>query len=116
MHVIGVDTGSASVRAGVFGLSGHRLALAVEPIDIFWPCEDFSEQSSENIWTAVCAAVRRSIADVFAAMRAMSRLGSVFEPRAQTRSFHDRKYRVFLEMHDDQIKYRRMMAPEVRKP
>lgn len=62
----------------------------------------------------LAAAAADCHADVFTAMRAMTRPGKVFAPRTQTRSFHDRKYRVFLEMHDDQIKYRRMMAADRR--
>lgn len=61
--VIGVDVGTASVRAGVFDLSGKLLAAAVEPIQIFRPRENFAEQASEDIWEQTGKVVRRAVAD-----------------------------------------------------
>ncbi len=62
-YVIGVDVGTASVRAGVFDLTGKLLAAAVEPIQIFRPRENFAEQSSEDIWEQTGKVVRRAVAD-----------------------------------------------------
>jgi FGGY-family pentulose kinase len=62
-YVIGVDVGTASVRAGVFDLTGKLLAAAVEPIQIFRPRENFAEQSSEDIWEQTGKIVRRAVAD-----------------------------------------------------
>jgi FGGY-family pentulose kinase len=59
---VGVDVGSASVRAGVFDASGSRLAFAVQPIRQFHPRTDFVEQSSRDIWERACAAVRAAVA------------------------------------------------------
>jgi ribulose kinase len=56
--VIGVDVGSASVRAGAFGLDGTRLSFAFRPIQLFRDGADVVEQSSVDIWSQVCAAVR----------------------------------------------------------
>jgi hypothetical protein len=42
-------------------------------------------------------------------MGAMSRSGDVIEPDAALRSYHDRKYRVFRKLHDDQMSYRVLM-------
>ena len=53
---LGVDVGSASVRAGVFDDAGRRLAFAVRPIQQFRPRANFVEQSTADIWAAVCAA------------------------------------------------------------
>ncbi len=58
MHVIGVDVGTGSVRAGLFTKEGVMLASAVEPIKTWKPRLDFVEQSSENIWLAVGTTVR----------------------------------------------------------
>jgi len=47
---------------------------------------------------------------VIAAMTQMSAISSVIEPNPAAREFHDKKQRVFLRMHDDQLAYRREMA------
>ena len=49
---LGVDVGSASVRAGLYDRHGRRLAFAVRPIQQFHPRAGFVEQSSADIWTA----------------------------------------------------------------
>ena len=59
---IGVDVGSASVRAGLYDDAGRRLAFAVRPIRQFHPRTDFVEQSSADIWRETCAAVREAVA------------------------------------------------------
>ena len=58
---IGIDVGSASVRAGIFDASGQRLAFAVRPIQQFHPRAFFVEQSSADIWTQTCAAIREAV-------------------------------------------------------
>lgn len=59
--VIGVDVGTGSARAGVFGLDGRRLGSAVRPIRSWRPQPDFIQQSSEDIWAAVGDAVRGAL-------------------------------------------------------
>lgn len=44
------------------------------------------------------------------AMSAMSSAGNVIKPQTSTRAFHDAKYKVFHEMHEDQMKYKAMMG------
>ena len=46
---------------------------------------------------------------VVEAMTKMSAVSSVIEPNPSARAFHDKKQRVFLRMHDDQLAYRREM-------
>ncbi len=58
---IGIDVGSASVRAGVFTADGRRLAFAVRPIEQFHPKPLFVEQSSADIWRQSVAAVREAV-------------------------------------------------------
>lgn len=58
---LGVDVGSASVRAGLFDDTGNELAFATRPIKQFNPRADFYEQSSADIWTQVVSAVRAAI-------------------------------------------------------
>jgi len=60
-YFIGVDVGSASVRAGVFGQNGQRLAFAVRPISQFHPQPNHVEQSSAEIWQQLCDAVKEAV-------------------------------------------------------
>ncbi|MFQ3612049.1 MAG: FGGY family carbohydrate kinase, partial [Fimbriimonadales bacterium] len=60
-YVIGVDVGTASARAGLFDLSGNRLAIASEPIQIHRPQPEYAEQSSQDIWQAVGKVVRQVV-------------------------------------------------------
>jgi FGGY-family pentulose kinase len=58
--VVAVDVGTGSARAGVFSTDGGMLARAEHPIALNRPRPDHAEQSSENIWSAVAAAVREA--------------------------------------------------------
>jgi len=64
--VVAVDVGTGSARAGVFGADGRMLGRAERPIALYRPLPDHAEQSSEDIWAAVAAAVRaaRAAADI----------------------------------------------------
>ncbi len=61
-HVIGVDVGTGSARAGLFDLDGRMLASAKRDITLFHEAGSIVEQSSSEIWAAVCAAVREVVA------------------------------------------------------
>ena len=60
-HLIGVDVGTGSVRAGVFNRKGEMLSLAVSPIQMYRPEENFVEQSSEDIWENTCKVVKEAL-------------------------------------------------------
>lgn len=60
-YFIGVDVGTGSARAGVFDLNGHMVGQASRAIELYRPKADFVEQSSDNIWQAVCNAVRDAV-------------------------------------------------------
>jgi FGGY-family pentulose kinase len=60
--VIGVDVGTGSARAGAFTPDGIMLAQAVQPIRMWRPRPGFAQQSSTDIWAAVCTAVRNALA------------------------------------------------------
>jgi FGGY-family pentulose kinase len=60
--VVGVDVGTGSARAGVFDLRGGKLGSAARPIRLWRPRPDYAEQSSDDIWSSVCAAVRDALA------------------------------------------------------
>ncbi|MBR9904970.1 MAG: ribulokinase [Gammaproteobacteria bacterium] len=59
-HVLGIDIGTGSARAGIFTLDGVMLAEAKTPIAMHRPAEHHVEQSSTDIWRAVCSATRRA--------------------------------------------------------
>lgn len=60
-HVIGIDVGTGSVRAGVFDLRGDMVAAARYDITLFHAPGAMVEQSSTEIWKAVCHAVREAV-------------------------------------------------------
>jgi FGGY-family pentulose kinase len=57
-HVVAVDIGTASARAGVFDRHGRSLAKAKRPIVMQRLRENHAEHDSEDIWRAACGAVR----------------------------------------------------------
>lgn len=58
--VCGVDVGTGSARAGLFDRDGRMLARAEHPIAIRRPLPEQAEHNSEDIWDAVCTAVRQA--------------------------------------------------------
>lgn len=60
-HFLGVDVGTGSARAGVFDATGRLLAAAKHDIALFIEPGEIAEQSSEDIWRAVCACVRAAV-------------------------------------------------------
>ena len=59
--LIGIDVGTGSARAGVFDAAGRMLGLATHDIRMGTPRTDFAEQSSADIWSAVCRTVRGAL-------------------------------------------------------
>lgn len=59
--MIGIDVGTASARAGVFDQSGEMRATAKRAITLFHGPGNAVEQSSREIWQAVCEAVKEAI-------------------------------------------------------
>ena len=72
---VGVDVGTGSARAGVFDEAGVMLGQAAQPIQMWRPESDFVEQSSDDIWAAVCHAVRTAIDEAGAAPEAVRGIG-----------------------------------------
>lgn len=60
--IVAVDIGTGSARAGVFDRSGSLLGRAEHPIAMRRPSADHAEHDSEDIWRAVCTAVRGACA------------------------------------------------------
>lgn len=60
-YYLGVDVGSASVRAGLYDADGQRLAFSTRPIQQFHGEDNHVEQSSAEIWQAACGATREAV-------------------------------------------------------
>ncbi|MGO4830903.1 FGGY family pentulose kinase, partial [Rhizobiaceae sp. 2RAB30] len=60
-YLIGVDVGTGSARAGIFDLDGNMLASAKRDITLWREPGGLVEQSSREIWQAVCASVREAV-------------------------------------------------------
>ncbi len=60
-YFVGIDVGTGSARAGVFDAAGNLLATAKRPIDIHRADGGIVEQSSDQIWQAVCASVAEAV-------------------------------------------------------
>jgi FGGY-family pentulose kinase len=65
--VVGVDVGTASARAGVLDPAGRLLGRDENAIDMNHPDANHAEHDSEQIWRAVCGAVRGALAQADAA-------------------------------------------------
>ncbi|WP_349295406.1 FGGY-family carbohydrate kinase (plasmid) [Thioclava sp. 'Guangxiensis'] len=61
MHLIGIDVGTGSARAGVFDLRGALKGTSVQEIALWKGQGNRVEQSSDDIWRAVCGAVRGAV-------------------------------------------------------
>lgn len=73
--VIGVDVGTGSARAGLFDLTGRMLASAKRDISVFRGPGANVEQSSTEIWNAVCEVVREAVAEAGVPAEAVAGLG-----------------------------------------
>ena len=60
-HLIGVDVGTGSARAGVFDAEGGLLGTQKADITVHRAEDGRIEQSSAEIWSAVCTAVRGAV-------------------------------------------------------
>ncbi|XP_055619037.1 FGGY carbohydrate kinase domain-containing protein isoform X2 [Toxorhynchites rutilus septentrionalis] len=58
INLIGVDVGTGSARAALVSLKGEVLKTCVRPIKTWNPLPNHYEQSSEDIWSAVCGCIR----------------------------------------------------------
>ena len=74
-HFIGIDVGTGSARAGLFDSGGLLLASASRPIQIWRPRPLHAEQSSRDIWQAICAAVGTVLADAGVAPDTVAGIG-----------------------------------------
>lgn len=73
--VAAVDVGTGSARAGLFDARGRMLGRAEAPIALREPGPGRAEQDSEDIWSAVGAALRAARAEAGAAPEAVAAVG-----------------------------------------
>lgn len=73
--VVAVDVGTTSVRAGVLDRRGLTLAHAEYPILMHRPQAGHAEHDSEDIWNAVCRAVRDAREAAGVAPQAVAAIG-----------------------------------------
>ncbi len=59
--VCAVDVGTGSARAGILDAGGRLLGRAEQPIAMHQPRPDHAEHDSQDIWSAVCGAVRKAL-------------------------------------------------------
>ncbi len=74
-HFIGIDVGTGSARAGIFDRNGRMLASGKRDIALYQDGPDIAEQSSEDIWRAVCASVRAAMAQAKLTAEAIAGIG-----------------------------------------
>src|SRR5471032_3444396 len=60
-YVVGVDVGTGSARAGIFDLAVGMMASAKRDITLFHASGSIVEQSSSEIWNAVCESVKAEL-------------------------------------------------------
>jgi D-ribulokinase len=72
---VGVDVGTGSARAGVFDADGGLLASRKQDIRIWREAGDIVEQSSADIWSAVCTSVRAAVSDAGVSPDAVAGVG-----------------------------------------
>ncbi|MBP2557664.1 FGGY-family pentulose kinase [Neorhizobium galegae] len=74
-HLVAVDIGTGSARAGVFNRNGRLLAKAKHPILMFRPRQNHAEHDSEDIWAATCRAVKEAMAEAGIAADRIAAIG-----------------------------------------
>ena len=58
MFFVGVDVGTGSVRAALVSGTGKVVKTSVKEIKVWSPVAEHYEQSSDEIWEAVCECVK----------------------------------------------------------
>lgn len=74
-YFIGVDVGTGSARAGMFDVEGNMLAACSHPIQTWHPQPSFAQQSTTDIWAAICHCVHDIVRHTEADVRQISGIG-----------------------------------------
>lgn len=57
-YVIGIDSGTQSLRSGIFDLEGNPVVFATKEYPTYFPKPGWAEQEAEDWWTATVTTVR----------------------------------------------------------
>ena len=60
-YVLGIDVGTGSTRAGLFDTTGELITVTKQEITLYSEGSGLFEQSSDDIWSAVCFCVRNVV-------------------------------------------------------
>ncbi|MBY5934940.1 FGGY-family carbohydrate kinase [Tateyamaria omphalii] len=74
-YFIGVDVGTGSARAGLFDVDGNMIYACSHKIQTWHPRPDFAQQSTTDIWAAVCHCVHDVIRYTETDVRQISGIG-----------------------------------------
>lgn len=74
-HLVAVDVGTGSARAGIFTADGTLLARATHAITMNKPRENHAEHDSTDIWNAVCLSVRQAMATAAISASSVAAIG-----------------------------------------
>lgn len=74
-YFIGVDVGTGSARAGVFDSKGTLISTAKHGIKMYGADKDNFEQSSDDVWKAVCYSVKEAMRNAELDAKNISGLG-----------------------------------------
>ncbi|GLS33741.1 D-ribulokinase [Mesorhizobium albiziae] len=74
-YFIGIDVGTGSARAGLFDAAGRMVASAKADIRLWREAGDIAEQSSKDIWRAVCSSVRSAVSTAGVAPGSVAGIG-----------------------------------------
>lgn len=58
-YYVGIDVGTGSARACIIDSKGEILSIASKPTKLFRSGPDIYEQSTEDIWSAICECTSR---------------------------------------------------------
>ncbi len=72
---LGIDVGTGSARAGLFDAAGRMHGTGKQDITLHRDAAARAEQSSDEIWQAVCTATRKAIAQADIAPSAVAGIG-----------------------------------------
>ncbi|KAF5273879.1 hypothetical protein FQA39_LY00994 [Lamprigera yunnana] len=93
------------------GLTKNPLFVQTQADSANLPVVYPEEKESVLLGAAIlgaCAA--KYFKDITSAIRSMAGNGTVIKPNKETVEYHNKKYKVFLKMLQDQLKYREMMS------
>jgi D-ribulokinase len=74
-YFIGIDVGTGSARAGVFNSAGQMLGSAKADVRMWREQGDIVEQSSDDIWHAVCTSVHAAMGEAGTPAQSVSGIG-----------------------------------------